>query len=72
MDELPTLNGAKVIERRPTTIFVRLPRELWRSVGRCDCSKCNGAEGFWDTLAIAADPSRDNYRDYAWTVHHPD
>ena len=63
------MNGARIIERRPSTIFIRMPREQWRSAGRCDCPVCQGGEGFWDTLAVATE-NRPN--DYAWTVHMPD
>jgi hypothetical protein len=62
------LNGA-TIHRVGETIFVRLPRELWRSAGNCACPVCNGAEAFWDTLAISAKPCKSN--DTAWTVHYP-
>lgn len=49
------------------TIFVRLPRELWRSCGSCDCPRCRGGEGFWDTLAVPTDG-----RGHTYTVHHPE
>ena len=64
------MNGTTVT-RKGNAIFIPLPRELWRSAGRCDCKVCKGAEGFWDTLAVHADP-RKRDRDYAWTVHYPE
>jgi hypothetical protein len=65
-----SINGSAVIGRRGNTIFIRLPRELWRSCGVCRCDVCKGGEGYWDTLAVAAthEPGRN---DYAWTVHYP-
>jgi hypothetical protein len=48
-----------------TTLYAPLPRGAWRPVGRCDCSVCKGAEGYWDTLALSADGS-------TWTVHYPE
>jgi hypothetical protein len=70
---IPNLNGATVIYRNGT-IFVPLPRELWRPItGGCHCSeecKANGA--YWDTLAIGAEPQRKgSHTDHAWLVHNP-
>lgn len=45
--------------------FIRLPRILWRSCGVCNCGKCQGGGGFWDTIAAP-----DNKPTY--TVHFPD
>lgn len=59
------LNGVRVVHR-DNTIFIPLPRELWRSCGRCDCSHCQGKEGFWDTIAVAIGER------YSWTVHMPE
>lgn len=67
----PNLNGARV-RRVGGTIFIALPRELWKPIDLCNCSWC--AEGksipAWDTLAVAA--SKPGNRDYAWTVHAPE
>lgn len=62
-----------VIKRDKNMIFMRLPRELWKSAGRCDCKSCNGSEGFWDTLAVCTKvpAGKDRERDYAYTVHMP-
>lgn len=71
------LNGANVVYpdpapgRAPDTIFVELPRALWRSCGPCACPACNGAEGFWDTLAVARNPKDGRRTDTSWTVHRP-
>lgn len=64
-----TLNGIQVY-RVGDSIFMPLPRELWRESGfpgRCSCGKCDGS-GMWDTLAIAAKPTKD---DRTRTVHFP-
>lgn len=68
MSEEVKLNGARVT-RRGSTIFISLPKALWRSAGVCNCPVCEGGEGFWDTLAVG-----DHYKagDYAWVVHHPE
>ena len=71
----PNLNGLRVTERRGNTIFVSLPRELWRLCGDdgvCRCAVCtaSGRAAYWDTLAVATEKPRDG-RDYTWTCHHP-
>jgi len=65
------LNG-QAVKRVKDTIFVRLPRELWRSAGKCSCPICGGREGFWDTLAVGKDAPKGHGADYAWTVHYPE
>jgi hypothetical protein len=63
----------KVLLRTDSTIFLRLPRELWRSCGRCICPSCvenKRAEGWWDTLAIALNKPAGN--DFSWVVHMPE
>lgn len=62
----PALNGERVIAHDPTTgaTYVRLPRELWRSCGTCQCPSCLGKEGFWDTLVIPT-------KGYTWAAHMP-
>ena len=62
------LNGTRV-KRVGDTIYVPLPRELWRSCGGCACSNCKGAEGFWDTLAI---PAVAGEHEETRTVHCPE
>lgn len=64
------LNGV-IVTRRDATIFVPLPRESWRSCGKCVCSHCNGSEGFWDTIAICAE-RKPGHNDTTWTVHAPE
>lgn len=76
------LNGAMVTRSGDdSTIFIALPRHLWRSCGDCRCAKCvdpdtgEAREGFWDTLAVAAEPPEhrkgSKKADYTWTVHKP-
>ena len=57
------------VTRVGNTILIPLPRDLWRSAGRCDCPYCKGQEGFWDTLAVSATPPIRH--DSTWTVHAP-
>ena len=68
-------------DRDITTIFVQLPRQLWRESGPCQCPNCkdpvtgNGRPAFWDTLAIKAQPKRENgvdQREPTWMVHMPE
>lgn len=71
------LNGI-VVERVGRTIFVPLPRALWRPIeGGCQCGFCavKNADGdpeagpaFWDTLAI----STQELDRHTWTVHAPE
>lgn len=67
------LNGAHC-KRVGDTIFVALPRELWREIdGGCACRFCSASgksvsPAYWDTLAIAANMTHD----HAWTVHYPE
>jgi hypothetical protein len=63
-------NGTQVT-RAGNTIFVPLPRESWTSAGICRCAICDGREGFWDTLAIAANPAK-GVANTTWTVHYPE
>lgn len=49
------------------TLFVPLPRALWREAYTCSCSHCKGAVACWDTLALAADGTG-----ATWTVHAPE
>lgn len=73
------LNGAAVERREgPGTIFIRLPRALWREIdGGCCCRYCSTdprkADGpaYWDTLAVAA-TRRGKGPDTTWTVHYPE
>lgn len=69
MSTLTGLNGATV-RRREETIFILLPREAWRSCGKCDCTHCQGREGMWDTLAVSHNGPKSG-NDHAWTVHNP-
>jgi hypothetical protein len=64
------LNGALAF-RRDNTIFIKLPRELWRDANGCCCAYCSedgkDAPAFWDTLAVAADKPTST-----WMVHMPE
>jgi hypothetical protein len=65
------LNGMMVICRTDECVFIRLPEEMWRSAGTCNCNHCKGQPAFWDTLAVPiVSTGRD--RDYTYTVHMPD
>jgi len=52
--------------------FIRLPRELWRSAGKCSCQYCKGGEGFWDTLAITGEGKAGPHGPTTYTVHMPE
>jgi len=76
--EPPKLNGIAVHRSEDgSTIFIPLPRELWRSCGGCGCRYCSptcgksSSEAYWDTLAVSTKPPDDG-RDYTWTVHAPE
>jgi hypothetical protein len=65
------LESMQVICRTDECVFVRLPRELQRDAGICNCDYCKGKTAYWDTLAIPlVSTGRD--RDYTYTVHMPD
>jgi len=76
--EQPNLNGLPYyVTKDSGAIYIPLPREAWRSAGRCDCPYCKGGEGFWDTLAIPPPPApgaRAERVDFGhtWTVHFPE
>jgi hypothetical protein len=59
--------------RAPETIFIPLPRAMWRRIeGGCSCKTCKvqgESSMYWDTLAISAKPM---LGDYTWNVHHPE
>lgn len=68
------LNGAS-IKRVGETVFIALPRELWRKAmdGKCSCPVCRERKtdvAYWDTLAVPVVPNPS--RDYAFTVHMPE
>jgi hypothetical protein len=69
-ETMRTMNGERVT-RVGNTIFIPLPRSQWKACGKCHCQNCQGRDGFWDTLAIAASP-RKGEADTAWTVHRPE
>jgi hypothetical protein len=74
------LNGASIVRRegKPGTIFIPLPRALWREIdGGCACRYCSAdpkksaGPAYWDTLAVAsAKPAKGN--DTTWMVHYPE
>ena len=67
------------------TIFIPLPVELWRpcwtdstvlSEGcSCEVCKADGSAGYWDTIAISANPTKAELNRVAYehtvVVHHP-
>ncbi len=72
--QTPNLNGLQVYQNKTVgnTLFVPLPRALWRKAGDgpCSCSTCSARKSpvaYWDTLALAAKGS-----DYTWMVHYPE
>lgn len=65
------MNGVQVT-RHGNTIFVPLPKELWR-LDRgpgCNCAFCNGRKSYWDTVAMMQNPIGGKW-DTTWTVHYP-
>jgi hypothetical protein len=73
------LNGIK-ITRVKDTIFIPLPKQLWRKIGLetvpdsgCTCAVCktDGTKGYWDTLAVAA-VQEDLTLETTWQVHYPE
>lgn len=74
--EINKLNGIAV-HRVGSTIFIPLPRELWRSCDGCCCRYCSATQqvssevAYWDTLAVSMHKPADG-RDYTWTVHAPE
>ena len=67
------LNGIKV-KHAGDTIFIPLPRELWRKAGNgvCNCPTCKVRKSkvaYWDTLVVSAVPMQG---DCTWTVHFPE
>lgn len=48
--------------------YVPLSRDHWVPCGRCDCPKCKGNEGYWDTLVV---PDAGN-GDTTFMVHWPE
>jgi hypothetical protein len=64
------LNGLDVIHRNEGAVYLRIPKELQKSVGICNCPDCNGKEAFWDTLGVPLKPTKGK-PDTAWTLHMP-
>lgn len=76
---MDTLNGARVVRSEDgSTIYIALPRHMWRDAGDCCCRYCSSeyavaGMAYWDTLAVSALPPRNSDRiDSAWTVHMPE
>lgn len=70
------MNGRRVAERRGNTLFIPLPRELWRPIedSKCMCGYCTkhpDVPPYWDTLAVAQDPGTKR-NDTTWVVHAPE
>lgn len=64
------LNGLCVHQGGEGTLFVPLPRSLWREIeDGCSCEFCRavpGRKSYWDTLALSTERA-----DHAWMVHRP-
>jgi hypothetical protein len=75
---MPRDISGTLITRVKDTIFVPLPRALWREcAGGCSCRFCSAtgrseSPAYWDTLAIAVNAPDKASHDYAWTVHYPE
>ena len=72
-DPLRGGNGARVIQRTETCVFVRLPESMQRPIDLCSCSYCKSHPNEtprWDTLAVGL-KRPETGADYAWTVHMP-
>lgn len=76
---IPNMNGTRVTYSADgSTIFIPLPRELWRPCGDCMCDECKankktipGYVPSWDTLAVASKPDPTRVIQSSWTVHMP-
>jgi hypothetical protein len=72
----PALFSMRVIAQTDDAIYLRLPAELQRDCGGCDCPQCkaNPALAKWDTLVVPLDPAktRDYSATHSGTVHMPD
>jgi hypothetical protein len=74
--EVPMISGT-LITREKDTIFVPLPRALWREIdGGCACSYCSSdgksaSPAYWDTLALGKNATKGK-PDYTYTVHYPE
>jgi hypothetical protein len=62
------LNGLP-IRRKENSILILLPKQLWRSVGKCACPYCKGRVGYWDTVVV---PLVEQDVDTVYTVHYPE
>lgn len=75
----PTTLDSNPVHRSGKTIFIPLPRELWRRIDYgCSCMYCSATPGksnpeaYWDTLAVAAEKFDKLGPDVSWTVHAPE
>jgi hypothetical protein len=74
------VTSMRVLAVTKEAVYVRLPRELQRDAGGCQCEHCkrNPALAKWDTLVVPTHrgrphDARPNYaNDHTWTVHMPD
>jgi hypothetical protein len=74
LEVTPSTFNALPVTRVKDTIFVPLPKELWRKVPvtacGCDVCKHDKTGGYYDTLAVGAKEDTSRY-DGTWTVHYP-
>jgi hypothetical protein len=67
---LSFLNGSPFYTATKTgAVYIPLPQQAWVSVGACSCSRCKGAEGFWDTMVV---PGSNDRQAWTWTCHMPE
>jgi len=62
-----------VIARAKDAVYLRLPPELQRDCGGCNCPQCtkNPELAKWDTLCVPITPPG-NHSDFSHVVHMPD
>ena len=72
-----TKMSGRIVTRVKDTIFIPLPRGLWKEIeGGCACPYCSGngksqSPAYWDTLAVAKNGKGLGHSDYTYTVHYP-
>lgn len=64
---VPGTTSMEVLIVTVGAVYLRLPRELQRDAGTCQCQWCKGESAKWDTLVVLLTPGTHTY-----TVHCPD
>jgi hypothetical protein len=69
-----TMFSMRVIARTKDAIYLRLPLELQRDTGGCDCPVCkkDPTKAKWDTLVVPTKGGRTYHDEHSGTVHMPD